>query len=93
MPFIIALMLVAQFSAAVMFISIAFRILAALIAVFMLGAWYVRTVGIVLALSERRRRTLTVLVLTCAWVVVAAFSLVIVPLGLGYMARMIEILF
>ena len=93
MPFIVASMLVAQVSAPVIFISITFRILAALIAVFMLGAWYIRTVGIVLELSQRRRRTLTVFVLTCAWVVVAAFSLIIVPLGLEYIARMIQILF
>jgi len=93
MPFIVASMLVAQVSAPVIFISITFRILAALIAVFMLGAWYIRTVGIVLALSQRRRRTLTVFVLNCAWVMVAAFSLVIVPLGLEYIVRMIEILF
>ncbi|HEV8377486.1 MAG TPA: hypothetical protein VGP99_01455 [Tepidisphaeraceae bacterium] len=90
---IVAFTLLAQLSSRLMPICITFQILAALVAVFMLGAWYIQTVRIALVLSQRRRRILTAFMLTCAWMVVAASTLIMVPIGLCYIARTIQILF
>jgi hypothetical protein len=65
-------------------ISTALRFSAALVGIMTVGTWYVRTAGIVLTLSQRQRKTLTILILTCAWCALAVLCLVILPLAIWY---------
>jgi hypothetical protein len=93
MPFIVAALLGAQLLHRFTAISLTFQILAALLALFMLAAWYFRTAGIVLALSQRRRKTLTVLCLTLFQLFLFILFLVIIPIALWYARRTLRIVF
>jgi len=82
MPLIFALAVAAEFLLRLKDIAMTLRALAAAVAVFMLGAWYIRTAGLVLAVSQRRHRNLTVLLLTVCWLFLLVLFLMVVPLAL-----------
>jgi hypothetical protein len=93
MPMIIALLGAADLLYKLSLFSNGMYFLAALGLLLMFGTWYVRTVGIVLTLSNRRRRKLTIVVLTLFWLSMAALCLVILPLGMWYAAAAIYTLY
>ncbi len=93
MPIIIALLLAARPFSDFIPITMTLKFLAALLTVFMFGAWYIRTIRIVLTLSQRRRKTLTVLLLTTCWVALATICILVVPISLWYTTMLIHSLF
>jgi len=93
MPFIIALLLLAQLFWRLDAIALTFQISAALLAIFMLGCWHVRTTGIVLSVSQRSNRNQTVLTLIITWVFLMMIFLFTVPIALWYVWLTLRILF
>jgi len=93
LPLIFALAIAGEFVTRLSAISKSFHFIAALAATFMLGVWYIRTAGILLALSQRRRRILTVLLLTLSWIFLLVLCLMLIPLALWYAGVTARILF
>jgi len=86
MPLIFALAVVAEYVEKLEVLSMMLSFVAVALACFMLLAWYIRSAGIVLALSRRPHRVLTVLLLSLCWVFVLILFLILIPLGVWYVA-------
>jgi hypothetical protein len=93
MPFVVALLLCAQLLARLTAISLTLQIVAVLIGVFMLVAWYGRTTSVVLTLSQRRRKVLTVLLLPLSWGFLLVLLVFVIPISLWYASLTSRILF
>ena len=83
----------AEYFSQIGFVWEAMRIVAAALMVCILPAWYIRTAALVLVLSQRRRPTLTVLLLTTCWLAALVLFLIIVPVALWYASLMLRTIF
>jgi hypothetical protein len=93
MPVIVGLLLLARVLWEFQPAPLILKFLAALLAVLMLGTWYWRTIRIVLTLSQRRRRKLTVMLMTLFWLFLLVLCVGVIPIGLWYVAMTTYTLF
>ena len=91
-PLFFILLVGAEYVARLEFLWEALRIVAAALLVSVFFAWYIRSAGLVVVLSQRRRRVLTILLFTICWVAAFVLFLVILPLALWYASVLIRIL-
>jgi len=92
MPVVVTFALVAELVARFEDISLSLRAIAAALVIFIFIAWYLRTAGIVVTLSGRRRLP-TVLLLTLSWIFLLVLLVMVVPRALWYASTTIRILF
>jgi len=91
-PLFFILLVAAEYVVRLEFLWEALRIVAAALLVSVFFAWYIRSAGLVVVLSQRRRRVLTILLFTICWVAAFVLFLIVLPLALWYALVLIRIL-